>query len=268
MPEKITSLQNPRIKELKKLLAKSAERREQNLFVTEGLREVVLAHRAGYDITTLFICEGMLTEDSNYSLTEVTEAASKPTFIHVSSEVYNSLAYRETTEGVMALVTPREHTLEQIKLSDPPLILVIESGEKPGNLGAMLRTCDAAGVDAVIICDPKTDLYNPNIIRSSVGTIFTNPIAICETGEAIGFLKSHGVQIYAAELNATQSHFQGDFKMATAMVVGSEANGLSEEWIKQADHRIKIPMDGKIDSLNVSVSAAVLLYEARRQRIG
>ena len=147
-----------------------------------------------------------------------------------------------------------------------PLLLVSEAVEKPGNLGAMLRTCDAAGVDAVIICDTKTDFYNPNVIRSSVGTIFTNHIATGNTKDVIAYLKQHNISIFAAELNATEIYYQQDFKGASAIVVGSEATGLSDDWIRAADKRIKIPMLGEIDSLNVSASAAVLLFEVRRQR--
>lgn len=266
MPEIITSVQNARIKELKKLLAKSSERRERGQFVIEGLREVLLAHRSDYEIAALFICEDILTEDRNYPLREVTQSKKQPPVFHVTQDVYNSLAYRETTEGIIALAIPKRHTLEKLRLSGNPLILVIEAAEKPGNLGAMLRTCDAVGVDAVIICDPQTDLYNPNIIRSSIGTVFTNQIAICETKDAIAYLESRGLSTYAAELTATKMCFESDFRNPSAIVVGSESNGLSDEWVKAAKHRIKIPMNGEIDSLNVSVSAAVLLYEALRQR--
>ncbi len=146
-------------------------------------------------------------------------------------------------------------------------MLVIEDVEKPGNLGAMLRTADAAGVDVVIICDNKTDIYNPNVIRSSIGTVFTNQLAVCETEEAIDFLKQRAIVTYAADLKAEAFHFQQDFKKATAIVVGAESTGLSRRWKRAADVNVKIPMLGKIDSLNVSVSAGVLLFEARRQRM-
>ena len=139
--------------------------------------------------------------------------------------------------------------------------------EKPGNLGAMLRTCDAAGIDAVIICDAKTDVYNPNVIRSSIGTVFTNQIAVCETDEAIDFLKKNKIKTYAAELSAEKFHNEQNFRTGAAIVVGTEATGLSSEWMNAADEKIKIPMLGKIDSLNVSVSAGILLFEAVRQRM-
>ena len=265
VPEKITSLQNPKIKNLKRL-EKASERREQNLILIEGLRETVLAQRAGYTITAVFVCEEILKEDDGYDLKALTKAASGIAIYHISKEVYDSLAYRETTEGVIATATPVKLSLDKIKLSDTPLILVIEGVEKPGNLGAMLRTCDAAGVDAVLICDGKTDIYNPNVLRSSLGTAFTQQVIVCETPEAIAFLKKKGIRIFAAELTAASVYFSEKFKQPSAVVVGTEATGLSQAWIDAADARIKIPMLGKIDSLNVSVSAAVLLFEAVRQR--
>lgn len=260
--ERITSVQNPKTKNLKKL-EKSSERREQSLVLIEGLRETVLAHRAGYEIESLFVCEEILKEQKEYSLAELSDVRNQ---FSISKAVYDSLAYRETTEGVIATARPKTLSLEQLSLKENPLILVIEAVEKPGNLGAMLRTCDAAGVDAVIICDGKTDVYNPNVIRSSVGTIFTNQIAVCETKEAIDFLKRKSIITYAAELSATQLHYQKNFRQPSAVIVGTEATGLSDEWINAANEKIKIPMLGEIDSLNVSVSAGILLFEAVRQR--
>ena len=265
--EKITSVQNQKIKNLKKL-EKAGERREQNLILIEGLREVVLADRAGYEIKELFICEELLTESKGYPLKEVNARHSPLATYSISKSVYDLLAYRETTEGVIATALPKKHALENLSLKKNPLLLVVEAVEKPGNLGAMLRTCDAAAIDAVIICDAKTDLYNPNVIRSSIGTIFTNQIAVCETGEAILFLRQKNIITYAAGLRANKFHYEQNFKTASAIVVGTEATGLSEEWMNAADEKIKIPMLGKIDSLNVSVSAAVLLFEAVRQRAG
>jgi TrmH family RNA methyltransferase len=260
--DKITSLQNPKIKNLKRL-EKASERREQGLILIEGLREAVLAKRAGYTIETIFVCEDILNDQPGYPLAELNNVKEQ---YSITKAVYDSLAYRETTEGVMATARPRPHTLDSLQLKADPLILIIEAVEKPGNLGAMLRTCDAAGVDAVIVCDPKTDVYNPNAIRSSVGTVFTNQIAVCETAEAIAFLKARGIKSYAAELGATELYFEKNFKTASAVIVGTEATGLSKQWLDGADEKIIIPMLGKIDSLNVSVSAAILLFEAVRQR--
>lgn len=262
MSEIISSPHNPKIKNLKKL-EKASERREQNLFVIEGLRETVLAYRAGYEIKDLFVCNELLKKDGQYALTEIENYRTR---IQVTKQVYESVSYRDTTEGVIATAVPKNLELQHLKLNNNPLILVIESVEKPGNLGAMLRTADAAGVDAVIICDARTDVYNPNVVRSSIGTVFTNALAVCETAEAIAFLKEKQITTYAAELTATESHFQKNFKKGTALVVGAEATGLSTEWMNAADEKIKIPMRGKIDSLNVSVSAGILLFEALRQR--
>lgn len=260
--EKITSVQNPKIKNLKRL-EKAGERKAQNTILIEGLREAVLAQRAGYTIHTLFICPEIIKKQSAYPVEEI--QANNYTYI-ITQQVYQSLAYRETTEGVIALAHPKQHTLQHLQLPNNPLVLIIEAVEKPGNLGAMLRTCDAAGVDAVIICDSKTDLYNPNVIRSSVGTVFTNTIAVCTNTEAIAFIKEKDIALYAAELSATKFHYQQNLATGTCFVVGAESTGLSTEWLSAADQKIKIPMLGKIDSLNVSVSAGILLFEAVRQR--
>lgn len=259
----ISSPQNPRIKALKKL-EKAAERREKSVFPIEGMRELCLADGAGYEITQLYICDELLKETQDYNLSKCKLTGTE--IFQITAEVYESVAYRGTTEGVIALARPRPHTLADLRLKDKPLILVIEGVEKPGNLGAMLRTCDAAGVDAVIVCDTKTDVYNPNAVRSSVGTVFTNQIAVASSEEVIAFLADRNITSYAAELTATEAHYRKDFTSATAIVVGDEATGLSPLWMQAASQHIKIPMLGQIDSLNVSVSAAVLLYEALRQR--
>jgi TrmH family RNA methyltransferase len=259
----ITSPQNPKIKTLKKL-DKASERREQGVFVIEGLRELCLADQAGYEITQLFICEELLISDETYSIEKCKLGGTD--IYTIPKEVYESIAYRGTTEGVIATAKPKEHLLDSLKLSANPLILVIEGVEKPGNLGAMLRTCDAVGVDAVIVCDTRTDIYNPNVVRSGIGTVFTSQIAIASAADVISFLKEKGVKTYAADLTATESYYQKDMSKPTAIIVGDEATGLSPEWVEAADERIRIPMLGRIDSLNVSVSAAVLLYEGLRQR--
>jgi len=259
----ISSPQNPRIKSLKKL-DKASERREQGVFVIEGMRELCLADWAGYEVTELFICEQLIVADDVYS---IDKCALKGTEVFtITKEVYESVAYRGTTEGVIATARPKVHSLESLKLSGSPLVLVIEGVEKPGNLGAMLRTCDAVHVDAVIVCDTKTDIYNPNAVRSSIGTVFTNQMAIASTADVIAFMKEKSITTYAADLTATEGYYQKDLQKPTAIIVGDEAAGLSSEWVDAANERIKIPMLGKIDSLNVSVSAAVLLYEALRQR--
>jgi TrmH family RNA methyltransferase len=264
--EKITSTANPRIRNLKKL-EKAAERREQNLIVAEGLREVVLASRAGYKIDTLFICEELLKESKEYPLKEICNDTTTAKAVWITQDVYRTVAYRDSTEGIIATLIPKDLVLSNVMLPDNALILVLEGVEKPGNLGAMLRTADAAGVHAVLVCDARCDIYNPNVIRSSVGTVFTNQIAVCNTAEAIAFLHNKKIKSYAAELLTSAYHFNEDYTSSTAFVMGAESTGLSSEWMNVADQRIKIPMHGKIDSMNVSVSAGILLFEAIRQRV-
>ncbi|MFN8287305.1 MAG: RNA methyltransferase [Chitinophagales bacterium] len=265
MRETISSTQNPKIKNLKKL-DKFSERKAQNLILIEGLRETVLAYNAGYEIHQLFICQEILKPEERDKIVELSiELPEKNVFL-ITRRVYEEIAYRETTEGVIATVRPKALSLNNLQLKEDALVLVIESVEKPGNLGAMLRTADASAVDAVIITDAKTDIYNPNVVRSSIGTVFTNQLAVCESREAISFLKEKNITIYAAELGAEKFHYEQDFTKGTCIAVGTEATGLSDDWIFNADKKIKIPMLGKIDSLNVSVSAGILLFEALRQR--
>ena len=187
--------------------------------------------------------------------------------ISVSKEVYQKIAYRETTEGVVAIVNSKAHQLKELQFkTKDPLILVAEAPEKPGNMGALLRTADAANIDAVIIANPRGDLYNPNVIRSSVGCLFTNQIASGSTSEVIDFLKEKGIDIYCAALSAATAYSKIDFKKAAAIVVGTESTGLTDEWLNNSSQNIIIPMRGEIDSMNVSVSAAIVIFEAIRQR--
>ena len=256
----ITSLQNQRIKDVVKL-ANARERRQQNLFVIEGARELSLALAAGYIIRTLFVCDELLSragEEQSCKLVSQTEK--------VSADVFRKMAYREESDGVIAVAESRYLPLTSIRLPANPFVIVLEAVEKPGNLGAVLRTADAARVDAVIICDPKTDIYNPNTIRSSIGCVFTQQVAVCTSDEAFRWLKQSDIRILAAELTASQWYHQTDFTQPSAIVMGTEADGLTYFWLSNADCRIKIPMRGYIDSLNVSVSTAVLTFEAMRQR--
>ena len=189
----------------------------------------------------------------------------------MSEKVYEHIAYRGTTEGVIAVVRAKPHTLSDIAKDDvscSPLYIVLEGVEKPGNLGAILRSADASGVDAVIVCDPLTDIYNPNIIRGSIGAVFTVPTVVCSSEECISFMKEHGVQILTAQLQDSNLYYDQDMTRPTAIVMGTEATGLTNQWREAADAHIRIPMLGRLDSLNVSVSAAILMYEAVRQRGG
>ncbi len=261
--QQITSLQNPLVKYLFTLTQKSKQRKEQQQFLIEGKREISLALEAGYLIEQLFICPDILSE------AEVEKFFSGYKCTAISTQVYEKLTYRSSTEGILALAQCKNHALSGVEFQKAhPLVLVAEAPEKPGNIGALLRTADAAGVDAVYIANPKTDLYNPNIIRSSVGTVFTVPIFMGSSEEIRSHLQQQGFAIYCAALTASQPYDQVSYKGRTAIVVGTEDTGLSPTWLKASTQNIIIPMQGKIDSMNVSVSAAILIFEAVRQRKG
>lgn len=261
--QQITSLQNPLVKYLFTLTQKSKQRKEQQQFLIEGKREISLALEAGYLIEQLFICPDILSE------AEVEKFFSGYKCTAISTQVYEKLSYRSSTEGILALAQCKNHALSGVEFQKAhPLVLVAEAPEKPGNIGALLRTADAAGVDAVYIANPKTDLYNPNIIRSSVGTVFTVPIFMGSSEEIRSHLQQQGFAIYCAALTASQPYDQVSYKGRTAIVVGTEDTGLSPTWLKASTQNIIIPMQGKIDSMNVSVSAAILIFEAVRQRKG
>jgi TrmH family RNA methyltransferase len=265
--KEISSLQNPIIKKILILKDKSRERKKSGEFIIEGLREFQLALKGNYEIITVFFNEAIISENQIKQIIETKK--SEIELIKVSKEVYQKIAYRETTEGILALAKSKPHSLTDLKFNTKnPLVLVADATEKPGNIGALLRTADAAKLDAVIIANPKGDLYNPNIIRSSVGCIFTNTIATGNTEEVIEFLKTNKISIYCAALTASENYTKIDYKNATAIVVGAEANGLPEEWLKNSNQNIIIPMEGEIDSMNVSVSAAIIIFEAKRQRVG
>ena len=184
----------------------------------------------------------------------------------VSRSLYEKIAYREGTEGIVAVMRARQMRLEDLQPSPAPLILVLEGVEKPGNLGAVLRTADAAGVDAVLVCDPLTDLYNPNLIRASLGALFSVPTVACTSEEAFAWLSSRGIAVLTAQLQDSVLYYETDMVRSTALVFGTEDKGLSDFWRNRADAHIRIPMAGAMDSLNVSVSAAILAFEAVRQR--
>lgn len=260
--EKITSLQNPKIKNVVKL-TKNKERKEQNLFLIEGARELSLALIADYEIHSVFVCPDLFSK-TDYP--EVLNTIPENKLFEVSEAIFEKIAYREGSDGLLTLARPKCHTLSDLKLPENPFIIILEAVEKPGNLGAILRTADAAQADAVIICDPATDLYNPNAIRSSVGCLFTVQTAVCSSQEALKFLHEHGIKSFAAELEASQWYQDTDFTRPSAIIMGTEADGLTSFWLSNANSRIKIPMRGKIDSLNVSVSTAVITFEAMRQR--
>ncbi|QIE58018.1 RNA methyltransferase [Rasiella rasia] len=261
MYKSISSTQNSLVKQIAALIEKSRDRKKSGLFVIEGAREIALAKKGGYCFKQLLFCAEIFVEDPTRLTTDHTE------IIKISEEVYQKLAYRTTTEGVLAVAEAKDHSVANSPLeNDNPLVLVAEAPEKPGNIGALLRTADAANVDLVIIANPRTDIYNPNIIRSSVGCIFTNSVITGTTAEILQFLKSQNIQIYSAILQDSIPYHRCDFTKPTALVVGTEATGLTEEWRTQSTQNIIIPMQGEIDSMNVSVAAGILIFEAKRQR--
>ena len=269
----ITSVQNARIKHVVALQQKSSLRREEGLFVVEGQREIEHCLEGGYEVVEVFSRkeEGVRRQESGVRSQET--GVRREVEYLVTPQVYEKMAYRGSTEGIIAVVKSRDHTLSSFLLppssfleKDNPLVVVLEGVEKPGNLGAILRSADAANVDAVIVCDPLTDLYNPNLIRASIGAIFTVPTAVCTSQECIAFLKERGIRILTAQLQDSYEYYDYDMRPATAIVMGTESTGLTQQWREAADAHIRIPMLGRLDSLNVSVSAAILMFEAVRQR--
>ncbi|MBQ2102615.1 MAG: RNA methyltransferase [Bacteroidales bacterium] len=284
--EQVTSAQNPKIRNLLLLQEKSRARREQGLFVVEGRRELQHCLEAGFTVRTVFVCPEVAGEDSFASLGMTKDVSSgttstchseeaggrrknlavEPLVIEIPEALYRKVAYREGTEGVIAEVEVKERRLEDLELPENPLVVVLEAVEKPGNLGAVLRSADAARADAVIVCDPLTDLWNPNLIRASLGGIFTVPTVAATSEETIAWLKAHGIRILTAQLQDSSWYYDVDMTVGTALVMGTESTGLTDIWRRAADAHIRIPMLGHLDSLNVSVSAAILLFEAVRQR--
>lgn len=258
--KQIASVQNPYIKSLVLLQEKAKARKQSGTFLIEGQREIELAIKGGYELETVLFLPELVSEK------EIIKLASGAELIEISKDVYQKLAYRDTTEGIVAVAKTKSLQLADLILPENPLILVMEAIEKPGNIGAMLRTCDAANVDAVILANPKTDLYNPNIVRSSVGGLFTNQIATASTEDVISFLYKKKITIFGATLQNSQFYHTQDYTKATALVVGTEATGLTQAWRGENVQNIIIPMQGEIDSMNVSVASAVLIFEAKRQR--
>ena len=252
----ITSKTNPKIKNIVHL-QKASERQKQGLIVIEGRREIERAIASGFEVETLFVCVEIAGQHKLPTAKYVEE---------VSVEVFEKIAYRGNSDGLLALARPVYHQLEKLKYKPNPLFVVLESVEKPGNLGAVLRTADAAGIDAVIVCDPRTDIYNPNAIRSSIGCVFSVPVVACSSTECINWLRSNNIQILCTYLQASVNYLHADYTRPTAIVMGTEATGLSDEWVKASDQNIIIPMRGIADSLNVAASTAIVVFEAVRQR--
>jgi len=262
--EILSSLQNPKIKNLLRLSEKASERKAQQTFIVEGYKEVELALKAKVPILQVFFCPELINEAAIQELFG-NAVASKQIF-SISKQVFDKVAYRENSFGVILLAKMYELQLSDLHLRPNPLILVLENVEKPGNLGAILRTADAAGIDAVFLCQSQTDIFNPNVIRSSLGCVFTQKVVLCSNQEALAFLEKQNIQILATALTASQPYTELNYGLPTAIVMGTEATGLSDFWLQNASQNIIIPMRGEIDSMNVSVTTAIITFEAIRQR--
>ena len=268
MPDRITSLHNPRVKEVLRLQDKAAERRRQGLTLVEGYRELTNARQAGWAVATLLVCAELAGEEIARHLQEASRRGPHPAeYLPVSAAVFARLAVRERSDGVLAVLRTPHLTLADLHLPANPLVLVLEAVEKPGNLGAILRTADAAPAHAVLVGDPRTDLYNPNVIRASLGGIFTVPTVAAPMPEVLAFLRQKGIRTFAAALaDDARPYTAVLFGGPTALVLGTEADGLTPATRRACDETVIIPMRGQLDSLNVSVAAAVLTFEAVRQR--
>jgi len=257
----ISSTQNPVFKQALKL-DKKRNRESSNQFLVEGIREIQLALRADYVVDALIFNE-KASVDQNVLAQFKDLECHKHIF---SKELFSKLAYRDRVSNVLALVQIPQNDIDRFFKQSPKLIVILESIEKPGNLGAIFRTCDAAGVDAVIIAEPKTDIYHPNVVRASLGSLFTTPFFVMSNQTAHAHLKSNRFTVYTTWLQASKPHFHAAMKGKTALVVGSEAQGVTDFWIENSDDNIIIPMRGEVDSMNVSTACAVVIFEAIRQQ--
>jgi TrmH family RNA methyltransferase len=261
----VRSTTNPGVKDAVRLRTRRA-RKETGLFLVEGFREVRRALDAKIGIEKLWFCpeiylggsEGELVDRASVAGAEIVQVAEAP---------FKKMAYRDRPEGLLAVCRQFDVSLERIEIGNSPLLLVVEGIEKPGNLGTMIRTATAAHADAVIVADQTTDIFNPNVVRASIGTMFAMPIAVCSTDAAIDWLHEQGITISASTPDVDLPHWDASFGDRTAVVVGAEQYGLSQEWLAAADLKVRIPMPGDaIDSLNAATAAALLLYEVLRQR--
>lgn len=262
----ITSLQNPRVKRAMRLRDRR-HRDKQGRILIDGLRELERAVDAGVTLLEVFVyapgCQG---PDAQRTLAKLADR--RVEILEVSQPVFERLAFGQRAEGVLGVAARRQTTLADLRLPETPLLAVLEGVEKPGNVGAVIRTADSAGLSALIAADARTDLYNPNTIRASLGTVFTFPVVAATTAQTLAWLREQHLAIYAARVDGSVLHTQVDYRRPAAIVLGSEAEGLRDVWQGDDVTAIRIPMRGTADSLNVSTAAAVLFYEALRQRTG
>lgn len=260
LKEHLTSAKNPGIKNLI-ALQKPRERRNQGVFVIEGMKEIEKAHTAGYEFLSIYFCPEKIR------ISEIEKFAQNTLEVFpITAGLFEKVTYRGNTGGIIVIARPKQHGIESLFLKENPLLIILESVEKPGNLGAILRTADAAGVDAVIVCDQQTDIYNPNVIRSSIGCLFTVPLFTGTSNELIKLLENNNINIYCTALTASLPYHKINFTGPSAIVLGAESTGLSRQWLDISTQNIIIPMAGIADSLNVSTSAAIVIFEAKRQR--
>jgi TrmH family RNA methyltransferase len=265
-PEKITSRQNPRVKELVRLRDRGP-RDEAGLFLVEGFREIRRALDKGVALAEVYYSpEWFLGENESALLKRAGDSGAR--LVEMSKDSFAKVAYRERPDGLLAVAPQWRRTLAELGTGvRDPFLLVVEAIEKPGNLGTLLRAADAAGCDAVIVCDPVTDLFNPNVVRASTGVLFSVPCVVEEAPAVLAWLRGRGIRAVATTPAAAVLHSEADLRGPLAVVMGSEQYGLSEFWLKNADLAVRIPMAGQADSLNVAMAATVTLFEAVRQRL-
>ena len=264
MDAEITSPKNPLVREILVLQEKSRERNRQNLIVIEGLKEISLAVRGGVRFRKVVYQPEIIPAEAVRQWCGSSGEGAE--FVSVSAAVFSKISYRESTGGVVVIAEKPEKLLSDLKVKPDSVFIILESVEKPGNLGAICRVADAAQADGLIVCDPRTDIYNPNAIRSSLGCVFTVDVVSSDFESVQDWLKKNGIKSFAAELTAAEFYHETDLGGRIALVFGTEATGLTDKWIQGADKRIKIPMGGVIDSLNVNTSVAILVFEAMRRR--
>lgn len=257
--KEIISTQNQLVKSIVELKYKASKRKELGLCIIEGQKEIAIAIASGIEIEKLLLEKNLVNID-----TRLRESAKE--VYECSTEVMEKIAIRDVKSSIIAVAKAKYLKLADVVLSSKPFVLILENIEKPGNLGSLFRTADAANVDVILCTDMQTDIYNHNVVRNSLGCVFSKQIVSCTNQEALDFCQKHNVQIYPTYLHTEKYYYQEDFTQPAAILFGTESTGISEFWASHADHFIKIPMLGKIDSMNVSNSASILLYEVVRQR--
>ena len=263
-PERITSLANPRVKAAVRLRERR-EREATGLTIVDGAREILRALDAGVRVETAFIAPDLIRTDDAEAVAR--RLGRHPATIEVAAAVLEKIAFGDRSDGVVVVVVaPLDRELDELELPENPLIVIVERVEKPGNLGAMLRTADAAGVDDVVAADPVTDWGNPNVVRSSKGTVFSVPVAAAGTQEVLDWLRGNGIRLVATTPDTDTAHTDVDYRGSVAVAVGTEKEGLTDVVLGAADERVRIPMVGRVNSLNAATAAAVVVYEAVRQR--